>query len=124
MRFRLTEDVPGVYVQLEAGYSDSLEYPNIYYESTGELLICEGHGEYTRVNRSQYEIIEDKALPKSIDLLQYECANDHVINLVSFFGSPKWVARYLAWKIERKYKKYLKRLKWSKIVKDIEKAQK
>jgi len=111
--FRLTEDVQGVYTMLKAGYIGTLEYPTIFKEETGELIICEGHGEYTRVNDSQYEIIKKATLPCSVDLINYEAANDFLIKLVSFIGSPKWASSYLTWKIDRKYKKYLNRLNWS-----------
>ena len=48
------------------------------------------------------------------DAIQYEAANDWLIQIVAYFGRPKWLSHYLAWKVKRKYKKYEIRMEWSK----------
>jgi len=52
-----------------------------------------------------------------IQLLQYEAGNDLLVWIISLFGSPKWISHYLAWKIEKKYRKHLWRLKCSARIK-------
>ena len=61
---------------------------------------------------------EQRADKEMDHFIQYEAANDPLVQLAANFGSPKWVSRYLAWKLKRKYKKYQNRMEWSRYIRE------
>ena len=54
-KFILKKSIPGCYIMLKKGYSGNLEYPNI--EEFDKIGICEGHGEYTWVDKKDVDIV-------------------------------------------------------------------
>lgn len=64
--FKTLKDIQGAYVLLKKGYTDMLDYPNIYYKNSGILLICQGHGVYTELTKKDYKIIEKPVVVNKI----------------------------------------------------------
>jgi len=54
--YELLVDVNVGYYVLKKGYTDTLEYPTLYDETSGILHICIGHGQYTEITPDMYKI--------------------------------------------------------------------